>query len=77
MLRAVAQRLLQSDRSKHAEKYIYDHVVECDGVTVQEALDSKYVNKNSLCVLYKLLDLQYDLKRGWLAINMYADDADA
>jgi hypothetical protein len=77
VLRAVAQRLLRSDGSKRAEKYIYDRAVERDGVTVQEALDSKYVNKNGLRVPYKLSDLRYDLKRGWLAIDVYADDADA
>ena len=44
---------------------------------MQEALDSKYVNKNGLRMPYKLSDLRYDLKHGWLAIDVYADDAKA
>ena len=40
-------------------------------MTVQEALNSKYVNKNGLWVLYKLSDLQYDLKCGcWRLMSM-------
>ena len=42
-------------------------------MSVQEALHSKYLNEVGLPVRYTVADLRYDLKCGWLALDVHAD----
>ena len=51
----------------------YAHACKCDIVTVQEALNAEYPNEVRSPVRYTVADLRYDLKCGWLALDVHAD----
>ena len=73
ILKAVPHRLHRHNGTIRARPYIYARVRERDGVTVQEALSSKYLNEVGLPVRCTVADLRYDLKCGWLAFDIHAD----
>ena len=70
ILKAVPHRLHRSNNTIRPRPYIYARARERDGVSVQEALHSKYLNEVGLPVRYTVADLRYDLKCGWLALFM-------
>ena len=69
ILKAVPHCIHRHNGTIHARPYIYTHARERDGVTVQEALSAKYLNE----VRYTVADLRYDLKCGWLVLDVHAD----
>ena len=73
ILKAVPHRLHRSNNTIRPRPYIYARARERDGVSVQEALHSKYLNEVGLPVRYTVADLRYDLKCGWLALDVHAD----
>ena len=73
ILKAVPHRLHRSNTTIRPRPYIYARARERDGVSVQEALSSKYLNEVGHPVKYTVADLRYDLKCGGLALDVHAD----
>ena len=71
VLQAVATHLLQKAGSPQAAQHIFEQCHANDGVYVQEALHTKFLNCDGLWRRYTETDLQNDLARGYLAIDMY------
>ena len=72
MLRAVAARLLRRDGSPRPAEHIFNRCQTNDGVCVQEALRTKFLDRDGLWRHYTEADLRYNLAWGYLAIDVHA-----
>ena len=72
VLRAVATRMLRRDGTPRPAEHIFQRCQQNDGICVQEALRTKFLDRDGLWRRYTEADLRYDLARGYLAIDVHA-----
>ena len=71
VLQAVAMRLFCRDGSPRAAEHIFAWCWANDRVGVQEALRTKFLDHDRLWRQHVEADLQYNLERGYLAIDVH------
>ena len=72
VLRAVATRMLRRDGTPRPADHIFQRCQQNDGICVQEALRTKFLDRDGLWRQYTEADLRYDLARGYLAIDVHS-----